>query len=263
MRFHRFSIYLIISLFLSTQYIFSETDYEIEYENLRTSVYNSNIANENDINILYKKTTSLIGTKDKVNNLIEKSKCDYLMGLFYIDIENIPQAITYLQNSMDLAEESIEIKPTAQGYIALGESLAQICPIMPTSYLIANGLKVGNIAKKALKLDNRLGAARYLVCSIIAYAPVPFRNFSKAEEIYLEILEKDKIDKEDCFNTYISLGYIHYQKKEFSEADKWFELAAEIYPHNKFLQSLQSREYQKDDFITVDVEPIIDNMMED
>lgn len=260
---NRFYIFIIFSLFFISQNVFSETNYEIEYENLRTSIYNSNIANEDNINQLYKKTTSLINAENSVTNLIEKSKCDYLMGLFYIDNENYPQAISYLQNSMDLANKSIEIKPTAQGYLALGESLAQICPIMPTSYLISNGLKVGNIAKKALKIDNKLGAARYLVCSIIAYAPAPFRNFSKAQKLYLEILEKDNIDKEDSFNIYVSLGYIHYQKKEFTEADKWFELAAKIYPYNKFLQSLQLREYQKDDYITVDVEPIIDNMMED
>ena len=180
-----------------------------------------------------------------------------------MDIEKKDVAIDYFQSSMDLAEKSIQIKETAQGHLAYAESLAQICTLKSTSYLITNGLKVGTIAKKALKLDNRLGAARYLVCSIIAYAPVPFRNFSKAEKIYLEILEKDNLDEEDCFNVYISLGYIHYQKEDFTEADKWFNLAAKIYPNNKFLQSLQTREYKKNDYITVDVDPIIDCMMED
>ena len=76
--------------------------------------------------------------------------------------------------------------------------------------------------------------------------------------------EKDNLDEEDYFNVYKSLGYINYQKEQFEEADKWFDLAAKIYPNNKFLQSLQSREYTKSDFITIDVEPIIDCMiMED
>ncbi len=264
MKFQKLNLFFSYSLFLFVvQSLVAESDYKLAYNDLRTTIYNSNTTNEKDVKLKYEKTISQITDKDSINFYIEKSKCDYLMGLFYIDIENNQKAIDYFKNSMDLAEKSIELQPTAQGYLALGESLAQICPIMPTSYLVSNGLKVGTIAKKALKLDTHLGAARYLVCSIIAYAPVPFRNFSKAEKIYLEILKNDNLDEEDCFNVYKSLGYIHYQRKDFQEADKWFNLAAKIYPNNKFLQSLQSREYKKEDFVTVDVEPIIDCMMED
>ena len=245
------------------QTAFSQTEYESAYSELRNCVYNSNSTNEYSVKDKYEKIISLLNNDNSLNKNIEKSKCDYLMGLFYMDKENNSKAIDYFQSSMDLAQEENQIKETAQGYLAYAESLAQICTLKPTGYLIANGLKVGTIAKKALKLDNRLGAARYLVCSIIAYAPVPFRNFSKAEDIYLEILHKDNLDEEDFFNVYKSLGYIHYQKKEFREADKWFNLAAKIYPNNKFLQSLQTRKYNKNDYITIDVDPIIDCMMEE
>ena len=262
MKLQKYYYLLIVSLVI-IQSAFAQIDYEVEYCEFRKSIYNSNSTNEITVNKQYEKVISLINNNSSLNKNIEKSKCDYLMGLFYMDLENKDKAINYFQSSMDLAEKENQIKETAQGYLAYAESLAQICTLKPTSYLIANGLKVGTIAKKALKLDNRLGAARYLVCSIIAYGPVPFRNFSKAERIYLEILENDNLDEEDCFNLYISLGYIHYQKKEFTEADKWFNLAAKIYPYNKFLQSMQTREYKKNDFITVDVEPIIDNMLED
>lgn len=262
MKLQKYYYLLIVSLVI-IQSAFAQIDYEVEYCEFRKSIYNSNSTNEITVNKQYEKVISLINNNSSLNKNIEKSKCDYLMGLFYMDLENKDKAINYFQSSMDLAEKENQIKETAQGYLAYAESLAQICTLKPTSYLIANGLKVGTIAKKALKLDNRLGAARYLVCSIIAYGPVPFRNFSKAERIYLEILENDNLDEEDCFNLYISLGYIHYQQKEFTEADKWFNLAAKIYPYNKFLQSMQTREYKKNDFITVDVEPIIDNMLED
>ena len=262
MKLQKYYYLLIVSLVI-IQSAFAQIDYEVEYCEFRKSIYNSNSTNEITVNNQYEKVISLINNNSSLNKNIEKSKCDYLMGLFYMDLENKDKAINYFQSSMDLAEKENQIKETAQGYLAYAESLAQICTLKPTSYLIANGLKVGTIAKKALKLDNRLGAARYLVCSIIAYGPVPFRNFSKAERIYLEILENDNLDEEDCFNLYISLGYIHYQQKEFTEADKWFNLAAKIYPYNKFLQSMQTREYKKNDFITVDEEPIIDNMLED
>ena len=262
MKLQKYYYLLIVSLVI-IQSAFAQIDYEVEYCEFRKSIYNSNSTNEITVNNQYEKVISLINNNSSLNKNIEKSKCDYLMGLFYMDLENKDKAINYFQSSMDLAEKENQIKETAQGYLAYAESLAQICTLKPTSYLIANGLKVGTIAKKALILDNRLGAARYLVCSIIAYGPVPFRNFSKAERIYLEILENDNLDEEDCFNIYVSLGYIHYQKKEYTEADKWFNLAAKIYPYNKFLQSMQTREYKKNDFITVDVEPIIDNMLED
>ena len=262
MKLQKYHLSLIVSLVVF-QSAFSQTDYESAYYEFRKTVYNSNSTNAKSVNDKYKQIISIIKNDNSLNKNIEKSKCDYLMGLFYMDKEENDTAIAFFQSSMDLAEKENQRKETAQGYLAYAESLAQICTLKPTGYLIANGLKVGAIAKKALKLDNRLGAARYLVCSIIAYAPVPFRNFSKAEQTYLEILEKDNLDEEDCFNVYISLGYIHYQKKEFTKADKWFNLAAKIYPYNKFLQSLQTREYEKKDYITIDVEPIIDCMMED
>lgn len=261
MKLQKYRSLLIVSLLIG-QYAFSQT-YESAYFDLRRTVYNSNSTNEKSVIEKYEQALSILNNNNSLNKNIEKSKCDYLMGLFYMDIENNTTATEFFQTSMDLALEEIQIKETVQGYLAYAESLAQICTLKPTGYVIANGLKVGKFAKKALKLDNYLGAARYLICSIIAYGPVPFRNFSKAEKIYLEILEKDNLDEEDCFNIYVSLGYIHYQKKEYTEADKWFNLAAKIYPYNKFLQSMQTREYKKNDFITVDVEPIIDNMLED
>ena len=61
------------------------------------------------------------------------------------------------------------------------------------------------------------------------------------------------------FNVYKSLGYIYYQQKDYLEADKWFDKAAKIYPHNKFLLSMQNREYTKESF--VDVEPVIDTIL--
>lgn len=263
MKSNKFQLFLYSFFFLIIQDIVAQTDYEVAYKNLRNSVYNSNISNEKKVISSYNKACILIKNDNSVEYYIEKSKCDYLMGLFYMDLENNSTAIDYFQSSMDLAEKANQIKETPQGHLAYAESLAQICTLKPTSYLIANGLKVGTIAKKALKLDKRLGAARYLVCSIIAYAPVPFRNFSKAQNIYLEILENDNLDEEDYFNVYKSLGYINYQKKQFEDADKWFALAEKIYPNNKFLQSLQTREYTKSDFITVNVDPIIDCLMED
>ena len=261
MKFNKYQMFFYSLFFLVIQDFVAQSDYDNAYNELRSKVYNSNGSKEQKVISSYNNAYALIKKDNSVKCYIEKSKCDYLMGLFYMDQENNSKAIDYFQSSMDLAYKANKKKETAQGFLAYAESLAQICTLKPTSYLIANGLKVGTIAKKALKLDKGLGAARYLVCSIIAYAPIPFRNFSKAEKIYLEILEKDNLDEEDYFNVYKSLGYINYQKEQFEEADKWFDLAAKIYPNNKFLQSLQSREYTKSDFITIDVEPIIDCMM--
>ena len=82
--------------------------------------------------------------------------CTYIYSIFYMDKENNSKAIDYFQSSMDLAEKSIQIKETAQGHLAYAESLAQICTLKSTSYLITNGLKVGTIAKKALKIASEI-----------------------------------------------------------------------------------------------------------
>ena len=261
MKLQKFRVSIILSLLFFTLDITANNSYDINYENLRTAVYNSTVSTENDIINLYNEVMSSICDDNSIENNIKFSQCDYLMGLFYIDDCNIPKAINYFESSMDWANKANKIQPTAQGYLAHAESLAQICPIKPTSYLIANGLKVPSIAKKALKIDNKLGAARYLICSVIVYSPKPLKNLNKGERVFKEILESDNLDKEDCFNVYKSLGYIYYQQKKYEEADKWFEKAAKIYPNNKFLLSMQNREYTKEAF--VDIEPVIDTILEE
>ncbi len=262
MKLQKTKVIFVQFLFLFTlTNLVAQVNYEDSYENLRTIVYNSTQTKETEILQQYKYTIDLINNDNSVESNIKFSQCDYLLGLYYIDYSNFQKAIEYLESSLNWADKANETKPTAQGYLAYGESLAQICPIKPTSYLIANGLKVPAIAKKALKIDNALGAARYLICSVIVYSPKPLKNLTKGERVFKEMLENYNLDKEDCFNVYKSLGYIYYQQKKYAEADEWFEKAAKIYPHNKFLLSMQNREYTKEAFVEID--PVIDTILEE
>lgn len=262
MKLRRIKVVFLQYLFLFTlSNLVAQSDYSESYDILRDSVYNSTNTTESNVLTQYKTTISLIENDNTIESNIKFSQCDYLMGLYYIDLSKIQKAIEYLESSMNWAKKANKINPTAQGYLAYAESLAQICPIMPTSFLIANGLKVPSISKKALKLDNKLGAARYLICSVIVYSPKPLKNLTKGKKVLKQILENDNLDKEDCFNVYKSFGYIYYQQKNFTEADIWLKKAAEIYPYNKFVLSMQNREYTKDAF--VDIEPVIDSILEE
>lgn len=246
-------------LFFTLADLIAQENYQFFYDKLRTAAYNTIKTNDQEILDLYVSTVSLIKDDNSIENNIKFSQCDYLLGMFFADNMQIQKAINYLESSLDWASKAIKTKPTAQGYLAYAESLAQLCPLKSTSFLLTNALKIPSISKKALKLDNRLGAARYLVCCTITYAPKPLSNLNKAEKTFNEILKNDNLDKEDCFNIYRSLGYIHYQQKDYTEADKWFEMAAKIYPYNKFLLSMQNREYTKESF--VDIEPVIDTIL--
>ncbi len=259
MELQKFRVAIILSLLFFALNVTAQSSYDTAYDNLRTAVYNSTTSLESDIIRLYNTIIKSIKNDNSVESNIKFSQCDYLLAMFYSDDSQIEKAIDCFESSLNWAEKAIKLNPTSQGYLAYAESLAQICPLKSTSYLLANALKVPTIAKKAIKLDNRLGAARYLVCCTITYSPKPLRNFDKAEKRFKEILKNDNLDKEDCFNIYRSLGYIFYQQKKFSEADKWFDKAAKIYPDNKFLLSMQNREYTKDSF--VDVEPVIDTIL--
>lgn len=260
MKLQKFRLIILLCFILfSVTNLTAQEKFDESYVEFRTAVYNSTKSTINEILSQYGKTVSLIDKNNLIESYIKNSQCDYLMGMYHIDILENDKAIQYFEKSLEWANKAIEIEPTAQGYLAYAETLAQICPLKPTSYLLANALKVPSIAKKAIKLDNRLGAARYLVCCVIVYAPRPLKNLNKGEKRFKEILKNDRLDEEDLFNVYKSLGYIYYQQKDYLEADKWFDKAAKIYPHNKFLLSMQNREYTKESF--VDVEPVIDSIL--
>ena len=47
-----------------------------------------------------------------------------------------------------------------------------------------------------------------------------------------------RLEKDDVFNLTSAIGYGYMQRKELDSAREWFLKALEVYPGNKYVQSL-------------------------
>jgi len=120
----------------------------------------------------------------------------------------------------------------------LAENISQSCVVRTTSYAIANGLKVEKYSKNALEIDSRNAAAQFMIAARWVYAPSPFHNHNRGIEMLTAIPNGSNMEKDDMFNVYSSIGYAYIQKKDNAQARVWLSKALEIYPTNKYVQSL-------------------------
>ena len=166
------------------------------------------------------------------------SRCEYMMGRAYQYEDQKKEAIARYDEGIRMAERALEIQKSAEAYVMLAENISQSCVVRPTSYAIANGLKVEKNAKNALEIDGRNAAAKIMIAVRWVYAPAPFHNHNKGIEMLTAISNENNMEKDDMFNVYLAIGYAHIQRKNNAQARSWLSKALEIYPTNKYAQSL-------------------------
>jgi tetratricopeptide (TPR) repeat protein len=162
------------------------------------------------------------------------SYSEFLIAKAYLTEKNDDEAERRFQQGLDYAYNSVEDKPTAEGYRMIAENISQLCTLKPAVWVIANGLKVEQYAKKGLKYDKRNAACRFLIAARWIYAPAPFHNINKGINEMKNILSGSfNLQKEDYFNVYYSVAYAYNRSKKADEAKSWLEKALDIYPENK------------------------------
>jgi tetratricopeptide (TPR) repeat protein len=168
------------------------------------------------------------------------SRCEYSMGRTYLLEENNKQAETHFELGLDWAEKSLDTEQTSEGWQMLGENISQLCRVKSTGWVIFNGLKVEEYAKKALKLNPYNSAAKLLISSRWVYAPTPFNDYPRGIREFEAMLgdSKNEMDKDDRFNVLSGIGYAYNQQKKYAEARVWFEKSLELYPTNIFIREL-------------------------
>jgi tetratricopeptide (TPR) repeat protein len=169
---------------------------------------------------------------------IMRSRCEYMLGHAYEDEDQKREAISCFSAGIDWAEKALEIKESDEGWQMLAENISRSCKVRPTSYAIANGLKIEKYAKNALAKNSRNAAAQIMIASRWIYAPAPFGNVKKGIQMMMEIPSASNPQKDDLFNIYFALGYAYIQQKNKPEARSWLLKAMEIYPTNKYARDL-------------------------
>ena len=190
--------------------------------------------------------------KDTYASLVLKARCLYYYGLVLMqtyDVTDISNkdltdkkeapdvnelAGKYFDKSIELCEEALKIKEGSDAYTTLAFSISANCTAKNVLYIIGNGLKVKNYAKKALKTDPENGTALFLVWAQDIYAPKPFCRLNSGRDEMIKILNDDKVLKEDFDFYYLesSVAFSYFRQNEFEKAREWYEKSIEKYPDN-------------------------------
>lgn len=211
-----------------------------EYIILRDAMYN----NEHSADGLLPLYDVAVATaKEKFSEdtlLVALSRCEYIMGRAYSYEENKDAAGVRYDAGDKFAEQALNIRESATAHLMRGENISQNCSVKPVSYALSHGTKIAGLAKKVLKLDENYGAALYLQTAQHIYAPSPFHNHKRGIKEMQEILEDSsvRLEKDDMFNLISAIGYGYLQREEIDEARTWLLKALEVYPGNKYVQSL-------------------------
>jgi len=208
---------------------------------LREAVYEQQLKAD-EILPLYRETADMARASLSGAALyVMLSRCEYMMGRAYQYEERKDEAALCYGEGMSWAEKALEQGAQAAAWQMLAENLSQSCAVRPTSYAIANGLKVEKYAKNALALDSRNAAAQIMIAARWVYAPAPFHNYSKGIQMMNAILTESDMDKDDRFNVYSAIGYVYVQQKKYADARPWLQRSLEIYPTNKYIQTLLAK----------------------
>ncbi|MCL2067776.1 MAG: tetratricopeptide repeat protein [Treponema sp.] len=169
------------------------------------------------------------------------SRCEYMMGRVYQFDERKDEAAARYSEGISWAERAIEIQETDEAWRMLAENISQSCVVRSTAYAMANGLKVERYSKNALALNGRNAAAQYMVAARWVFAPAPFHNYRRGIEMMNAIFTEGDMEKDDLYNVYSAIGYAYVQQKRYADARPWLLRALEMYPTNKYAQSLLAR----------------------
>jgi tetratricopeptide (TPR) repeat protein len=184
--------------------------------------------------------------KQDVENLYNRAdlylalaRCEYLMGLAFRTEGRNSEAAAYFEQGIAWAENSLEVRPTSEGYRILGTNIAFLCEVR-RSYGFKNYNKIEINAKKALDLNPHNLAANYLIAAQYVSAPWPLSNVRKGMLLLEEIIRQDYLtmEKEDLFNLYLMLEAGCTKQKKNEEAQIWHNRGAALYPTNNFINLL-------------------------
>ncbi|MDR2418807.1 MAG: tetratricopeptide repeat protein [Treponema sp.] len=207
---------------------------------LRDAVYEQKLT-ANEIALLYRTTLHTVETRlSGYERSTALSRCEYMMGRALQYENRKEEAAACYEKGMDWAKKSLAEQPTAEGYQMLAENISQSCAVRSTAWAIANGLKVEQYAKEALKIDPQNAAAQYMIAARYVFAPAPFHNYNRGLRMMQEIADETKanLQKDDRFNVYSAIGYAYIQQKKFTDARPWLEKALAVYPSNQFVRGL-------------------------
>jgi tetratricopeptide (TPR) repeat protein len=210
------------------------------YTSFRDAVYSQNLSSRELAGLYTAARESAARELSGAALSIMLSRCEYMMGRAYQYEDNKDRAAALYENGMNYAQEALDTQASSEGWQMLAENISQSCAVRSAAWAMANGLKVERYAKNALNIDSGNTAAQYMIAARYVYAPSPFNNYRRGIQM-MEAIARDfdhRLQRDDRFNVYSSIGYAYHQQKRNGDAKTWFAKALEVYPDNKFVGTL-------------------------
>jgi len=180
------------------------------------------------------------------------SRCEYLLGRVYQDQNRKDEAVSHFEKSIKWAEESLAQSGSAaasvisEAHEMIASSIGHLCMLRSTAWVMANGLKVEENAKKALRFNSRNARALYMIASRWVFGPGlfgdPKRGITEMEGILNGPVD---MERDSYYNVYTALGYAYMRLNQNQEALSWIQKSLTLYPTNKYSLDLQSQIQQK------------------
>ncbi|MCR5614516.1 hypothetical protein [Treponema sp.] len=232
-------------------------DHKISSRDFAVQLYNDSVASCPDSYDEYQKETHL-------------SRCDYYFGMYIIEMYDLTELEHALDDTskeyVDPVEYNRKIKAEAAVYFdaaivhclkamkirpenspdamsIYAQALSANCTVHNIGYVLSNGLKIGQFAKKAAKADPKNATAWYSVSAQDVFAPGIFGNAVRGRKKMLEYYSDETLIKErfDVFNFSSAIGYTYYRQNKYAEAREWYCKCQKIYPDNYAIKNLIKR----------------------
>jgi len=205
---------------------------------LREAIYEQKLT-ANEIAPMYREISAKAKSSlSGADQYIVLSRCEYMMGRAFLYEERKNEASDRFGEGMNFAQKALDIQPSAEAWQMLAENLSQACTVRSVGFAMSNGLNVEKYSKNALAIDAKNAACQFMIAARWVYAPAPFYNYKKGLDMMNAIPNASNMQKDDMFNVYSSIGYTYLQQKNKTQAQTWLAKSLEIYPTNKYVQSL-------------------------
>jgi tetratricopeptide (TPR) repeat protein len=175
-----------------------------------------------------------------------QSRAAFYMGLGLRQRQRDREALPFFEEGLEAARKSVALGPTAEGWRMQAECLGHLCERKGKLFLLTNGLKVMDYARRALALDEGNIAARRLIVARTVHAPAIYggdgpqgvremRALMDRPEMRSHQMEKDTI-----FNIYYDMAFALRRAGKSSESLVWLAKALGLYPANPAARALQA-----------------------
>lgn len=195
------------------------------------------------------------------------SRCDYYFGMWVIETFDLTslehalddtsvefvdpvernkiikaEAMQYFDKSIEHALKAMKIRGenASDAMVIYTQAVSANCTVRPIAYVLGNGLKISQYAKKALKVDPTNGTACFSYHAQDAYAPGIFGNANRGRKFMTEYLEDENLVKEkfDLFNFTCAIAYTYYRQNKFEDALVYYKKCQEYFPGNYAIKDL-------------------------